>query len=329
MSSMKFRRSCSSCNATFFASDRRAQYCPKCQRKKPEPRVEPVREMARPMPIGGARRPERSERVFTSAPRPMAKPQKKAPAKEAAPRRTARPPKANELTDELRKKIETSYLSLKDSIDSFKKLHAQISQELWVKTQVVADVLTRFRRQLRSKEHCTLSAPERQAVIARYLEFVRTLTRPTEGRRSAIAKELHLPDQEVVLAVREWSNEIMNTLDRMQLFAIEKEYWRMVENGGHRFAELPELIAAHLGFASADQVARWLDQLHDESKLSTATDSVAAEKVESLIKHYHEYLQEPKPPEKSLHTTLAKLVELLPSQVHQVLCEYRCRRRPK
>ncbi|MEW6734147.1 MAG: hypothetical protein AB1489_22670 [Acidobacteriota bacterium] len=320
MSSMKFRRSCASCNATFFASDRKASYCPKCARKKPEPRPQPSRTITTT--------PTRPQAPRAHSTAPVAKaPSKPRPASSPAPRRNLRLPKITELTPDLRAKIEATYQSLKGSGDPLKKLHAQISQELWVKVKLVAEVVSQLRQQAAPKETCNLLEAERQQVIERYLKLIRENIRPQEGRRSVIARELNLPQREVVLAVREWSNEIMGQLNRIQLFTIEKEYWRVIENGNYKFVDLPKVISSRVGFATADQVARWLDQLHDDTKVARVSPP-PQEKVDQIIMEYHRYLEQPTPPEHSLHNTLAKTLGVLPNQIHRVLCDYRCRRRP-
>src|SRR5205807_10213771 len=90
--------------------------------------------------------------------------------------------------------------------------------------------------------------------------------RPTLGRRKAMAQELSLPEQEVILAVREWSYSEMNKLSRKQLFEIEKEYWHLVEEGA-KAKNIPVLITDRVKFATLEQVERWIDQLNDDTKL--------------------------------------------------------------
>src|SRR5436309_1950820 len=110
MSSMKFRRTCGGCNATFFATDRRAIYCPKCARKKQEQRAQTAVDtsVARPQSSQVHETASKPEKVRHKAPsaRPPVKP------------RIPRPPKVAALTDELRVKIEAAYNQFKDSIDS-------------------------------------------------------------------------------------------------------------------------------------------------------------------------------------------------------------------
>src|SRR2546430_387414 len=121
----------------------------------------------------------------------------------------------------------------------------------------------------------------------------------------------------------------MGTLNRSQLFQIEKEYWRIVEAGNCKFADIPHLIAERVGFASPEQVARWLDQLHDETKVAKLPPASSVEEANSIIEHYHKYLEQAEPPEESLHWTVARKLDVRPGLVHRVLCEYRCSRKPE
>jgi hypothetical protein len=318
---MKFRRTCGGCNATFFATDRRAIYCPKCSRKKQEQRAQPAPEVAAPRPPVSQTRP--------IAPRQGKPAQPKQTAAQPAKQKVPRPPKTGQLTDELRAKIEASYNSLKDSFDSLKKLHAKISHDLWAKPMIVADVVRKLHHKPVNTEKCTLPDGEREKVITRYLDYIRSGTRPPEGRRSVIARELNLPSREVILAVREWANNNIGQLTRAQLFEIEKEYWRAVEEGNHKFADIPQLISQRLGFPTVDQVNRWLDQLHDYTKITKSSTTLSEEQTNTVIEQYKEYLKQAEPPEESLHWTLARRLGVLPSQVHRVLCEYRCSHKPE
>lgn len=315
---MKFRRTCSSCNATFFSEDRRAPYCPKCARKKAAAPPPPPPSFAK-----SSGRPPGKD--FS---KPGGDPRKR-PEK---PKRPAQPriPKASELTPELRTKIETAFLQIPEGpLESLKKLHAQISHAVWVKPKLVADVLVQLRKQRASNEKCTLPEADRQKVLTHYLALIAKDMRPEEGRRAYLAKELNLPPREVVLAIREWSLNVMGRLTRQQLFEIEKCYWHLIqENGHYKYVQLPELIANKVGFASSEQIARWLDQIHDNTKLLKVNVNATDEQKEQVIKLYKDYLQESVPPLESLHHTLAKAVGLNPNQVHRILCDYRRELRP-
>jgi hypothetical protein len=313
MSSMKFKRSCSSCNVTFFATDRRASFCPKCTRKNQEQRSQPP-----------AAKPQLQNRTAPSFDgKQNIAPTRTIDARPVIKQKIQRPPKADQMTEELFTKVEAAYNSLKDSIDSLKKLHAQISHDLWVKPAVVAEAVKKLRQKPVSQNQCSLSDDDRKRVLIRYLEYVRSGERPVDGRRHVIAREMDISVQEVILAVREWSNQIMGSLNRKQLFTIEKEYWRILETGDHKFSEMPEIIAERIGFATPEQVARWLDQLHDDTKLRVNEQDLSEEIREKIINNYHEYLNQADPPEESLHWFLARKFSLAPNQIHRVLCSYR------
>lgn len=330
MSSMKFRRTCNGCNATFFATDRRAQYCPKCAKKKqesapaPKPAFQP-----RPRPQT-ANRPETTEkRSFDRRPAEQ-KPKEKAAEAKAPKRRQLRPPKTSILTDELRTKIQAAYELYKDTIESLKVLHAKISQELWAKPAIVAQVVKELKpKPVKLFDNCTLTEEQKAKVIGKYLEMVRHCIRPEEGRRNAISHQTGVPKEEVILAVREWSTKEMGSLSRLQLFEIEKVYWELLSSQKCRFTELPEIISSRLNYVSPDQVARWLDQLHDTSKLKKEGAEPSKEQIDQVIGYYRDYLLAKAPPEHSLHRTISKKVGVSPEWVHVILCDYRCKSRPE
>ncbi|KAF0235899.1 MAG: hypothetical protein FD167_4566, partial [bacterium] len=189
MSGMKFRRSCNSCNTTFFAEDRRAFLCPKCAKKKaaapPPPVTKPV--FNKPTQSSYSAKPVNN----TTPSRPsFANPAQRKfvkPSKPIRPR-VARQPKIGVLTDELRDKIIDAYSANKDSINSAKMLHAKISHELWVKPKLVADTINQLRKQEKATiERCTLPDEDREKVLAIYLKLIREDIRPLEGRRNYIA----------------------------------------------------------------------------------------------------------------------------------------------
>ncbi len=330
MSGMKFRRSCNSCNTTFFAEDRRAFLCPKCAKKKaaapPPPVTKPV--FNKPTQSSYSAKPVNN----TTPSRPsFANPAQRKfvkPSKPIRPR-VARQPKIGVLTDELRDKIIDAYSANKDSINSAKMLHAKISHELWVKPKLVADTINQLRKQEKATiERCTLPDEDREKVLAIYLKLIREDIRPLEGRRNYIANVLSLPQQEVILVVREWSNNIMGQLSRQQLFLIEKEYWRIVtQENHHKFSDLPKVISENLGFVSLEQSSRWLDQLHDNTKLAKVP-MVEEEKQKQIIEAYQQYLAQTEPPPQALHTTFAKTFGVKALQVHRTLCDYRCQLKP-
>jgi hypothetical protein len=218
----------------------------------------------------------------------------------------------------------------KDLADPIKKLHAKISHELWVKPKLVADTINQLRKQEKAlSETCSLTEEEKEKVLAIYLDLISKDVRPAEGRRNFIADKLSLPAKEVILAVREWSNNIMGQLSRQQLFLIEKEYWRIItEDKQHSFADLPKVISQNLGFVTLEQSTRWLDQLHDNTKL-VKVPILEEEKQKQIIEAYKEYLAKSEPPPQALHTTFAKTFGVKALQVHRTLCDYRCQLRPE
>lgn len=339
---MKFRRSCNSCNITFFAEDRRAVYCPKCAKKKAST---PAPAPPKPIVNKGATAPvNNTYNKYNTNTKPAfsksapsfqnkstdARPFQKKIVRPSKPKiRIARQPKIGVLTDELKDKIIAAYNLYKETSDSIKALHAKISQELWVKPKLVADTITQLRKQEKANlEHCSLSDEDRQKVISLYLKLVDDNIRPTEGRRNFIATQLSLPPREVILAVREWSYEIMGQLTREQLFIIEKEYWRIITSEPHHtFADLPRVISTNLSFVSFHQASRWLDQLHDNTKLKNIAE-LSEELQKQIIEAYHQYLSKPEPPPQALHSTFAKTFGVKALQVHRTLCDYRCQKKP-
>lgn len=318
---MKFRRTCNSCNATFFTEDRRGFYCAKCVRKKaaippPPPPPEKPAFVRRDSSLG-------TKPASSSDGQPLLKTFKqRKPGKFKS--KTPRIPKSAELTPELEAQIAAAYEELKESDEPLKKIHATISNKIWAKLQIVAQVVGNLRpRKRKSNEQCSLSDEQRQQVLDCYLELVAQNERPEEGRRSYIAKKLQLPEREVILAVREWSFGTMGQLSRQQLFLIEKEYWHIIStNKDYSLAELPKTIAESVGFAAVEQVSRWLDQLHDNTKIITVIPP-STEVKQSIIEAYLDYLKQSSPPGKALHTTLAKANGVTSKEVHRVLCDYR------
>lgn len=298
MSGMRFKRTCDSCNIVFFATDRKASYCPKCIKQEARANL--------PTPE------KRSLERFSTL--------------KKKPKRVQRPAKTATLTPELREKILAAYAAHKEREQSLRVLHAIISQEVWAKPCVVAQVIKEA--QPTPEKKCTLSEEQKSQVIALYLKMIAEDVRPAEGRRTRIARLLQLPRQEVVLAVREWSNATIGVLTREQLFEIEKAYWHFTTSGNHTYAKLPSLISQKVGFASEEQVLRWLDQLHDSSRLTRVDPKATPEIIEKVRAEYRNYLQQPKPPEQSLHYTLAKMFEMTPARIHKILCDYRLEHKP-
>src|SRR5215212_9294645 len=124
MSGMKFRRTCTVCNATFFSPDRKAAYCLKCMKKR----------VVKHVPAE-ARIAAHTTRV---APRPA--PLAPMPLSSAPKQKPARVAKASALTSELRERITELYeAEFSGRPIQTKEMHSQIANKLWVKRQLVAD----------------------------------------------------------------------------------------------------------------------------------------------------------------------------------------------
>lgn len=313
MSGMKFRRTCTVCNSTFFSPDRKAAYCLKCLKKRvvkhvpAEPRV-PVS----PSPV-----PHRA----SSAPAPVSV------SSGGGARRTkqTRAPKASVLTSDLRERI----LRLYDEQYATgqiqpREIHTQIANKLWLKRQLVAEVI----RDL-VQPKVTLTDDLRVRAVEMYKRFVESGHRPAGGRRRAISAALGLPYKQVMKAIREWSMSEYSkspnpTPSRLQLFEIEKMYWRELHSQRYRLTELPDKIAEHLGFVTRWQVLRWLDVLHDDQHAFDNVPDPAVEVQGQILSAYSEYLESPEPPEHGLHYSIAgQIAKVSPRQVHKVLQSYR------
>jgi len=310
MSGMKFRRTCTVCNSTFFSPDRKAAYCLKCIKKRVVKHVPaearasvPVTRVApRPAPPVGVARPG-----------PVAK---------QKPPRTA---KAAALTPELRQRIIEVYMGeFSGRPLPTKDVHSQIANRLWVKRQLVADTI---RDLLQSKALVTEGIKER--AIEMYQRFVESGHRPEGGRRRAISAALGVPYKQVMKVIREWSlseyeHSPTPTPTRLQLFEIEKLYWEELEKQRYRLTELPQKIAENLGYVTRWQVLRWLDVLHDDQRSFSNVPDPSPEVQEQILKAYKQYLNSPSPPEHGLHYSIAgQLEKVSPRQVHKVLQNYR------
>jgi hypothetical protein len=308
MGGMKFRRSCYSCGAAFFTTDRKAGYCPKCARSKP----------AEPSFDKGDFQADKSQSRFSNAPSVQPKPKEKKP---------PRPAKTDTLTPEVQEQIIELYKSL--SVDELLMLHeinTKISNQLWVNHKLVKGVVHNFRRRSIQPQ---LSEEQRASVIEMYRQFVKTMQRPERGRRRTISASLGLSLKSVCNTVRELTiseSEKSPTpiLSRDQLFAIEKLYWDELKKQEHNLAQIPDLIANQLGFATSWQVLRWIDMLNDdESKLGNVEDP-PPDIQQQILKLYADYLAATEPPDKGLHSTIAKQLEgVNPKQIHKVLGHYR------
>jgi hypothetical protein len=308
---MKFRRTCSVCNATFFSPDRKAAYCLKCVKKKivkhvPAEARTPVAQPARATP--------------RAIPRPVA------PPRPVRKQKVLRPPKVAEMTPELRERILQAYREEYNGQAATREVHNKIAEKVWAKRQLVADVLRDI-----TKVNVVLSAEEKQRAIEMYQRFVETGHRPEGGRRRAISVALGVPFKQVVKAIRDWSLSQYSksptpTPSRIQLFEIEKIYWNELHEKRYGLRELPDRIAEQLGYVTRWQVLRWLDVLHDDERAFAKVPDPEPEVQEEILKAYREYLSSNEPPEQGLHYTIAGRFEhLTPRQVHKVLQSYRHR----
>jgi hypothetical protein len=203
-------------------------------------------------------------------------------------------------------------------------VHAQIANKLWLKRQLVADVI---RETLQSR---TILTDELKArAIQMYQRFVESGHRPEGGRRRAISSALDVPYKQVMKLIREWSMAEYEKSptpipNRQQLFEIEKLYWEELNKGRFRLTELPQKIADQLGYVTRWQVLRWLDVLHDDERTFANVPDPAPEVQQQILDAYAEYLASPAPPEHGLHYSIAgQIAKVSPRQVHKVLQNYR------
>jgi hypothetical protein len=308
MSGMKFRRTCTVCNATFFSPDRKAAYCLKCIKKRVVKHVPAEAKVAAP--------------VTRVAPRPAPSMGAARPVQKAKAPRVA---KAGVLTPELRQRIiETYHVEFASRPIPTKDVHSQIANRLWVKRQLVADTI---RDLLQTKSVVTDDMKTR--AIEMYQRFVESGHRPEGGRRRAISAALGVPYKQVMKVIREWSlseyeQSPTPTPTRQQLFEIEKLYWEELNKGRYRLTELPQRIADQLGYVTRWQVLRWLDVLHDDQRSFANVPEPPPEVQQQILEAYQQYLDEPAPPEHGLHYSIAgQLGKISPRQVHKVLQNYR------
>ncbi len=308
MSGMKFRKTCSVCNTTFFSPDRRALYCLKCVKKRVVKHV--------PRPPAPVRASSPAPRSAAPAGRPAAAPRKK---------RIARAPKVDALTSEIRERIIKVYEEeFEEQETLLRDVHAQIANKLWVKRQLVADVLREFHQ-----AQIVITEEQKARAIEMYQRFVESGHRPEGGRRRAISVTLNVPYKQVMKAIREWSvGEYQKSPtpnpSRQQLFEIEKLYWQEIEKQRYRLTELPAKIAEQLEYVTRWQVLRWLDVLHDDERTFANVPDPLPEIQQQILDAYKEYLASPAPPEHGLHYSIAGRIEkVTPRQVHKVLQNHR------
>src|SRR5438128_4163115 len=309
MSGMKFRRTCSVCNATFFSPDRKAAYCVKCVKKRVVKHVpseaKAVAQAARVAP-----------RSYASARPDVGETHRSRPTKMA---------KIGTLTTELRQRIVEIYESeYAQRPVQTREMHSQIANKVWIKRQLVADVI---REITQTKPSMTDELKER--AIEMYKRFVESGHRPEGGRRRAISSALGLPYKQVMKIIRGWSmteyaNSPTPNPSRQQLFEVEKMYWDEIHRRRYRLTELPDKIAESLGYVTRWQVLRWLDVLHDDQRTFANVADPSPEAQQQILDAYAEYLSSPSPPEHGLHYSIAgRIAKVSPRQVHKVLQNYR------
>ena len=306
---MKFRRTCSVCNATFFSPDRKAAYCLKCLKKRVVKHVpteaKVVAETTRVAP-----------RAFTAPGPPLGEPSRQRPARVA---------KIAALTPELRRRVIEIYeAEYAEGPVQTREVHAQIANKLWVKRQLVADVIREI-----TQSKVALTDDLKARAIEMYQRFVESGHRPEGGRRRAISSALGLPYKQIMKIIREWSMAEYETSptpnpSRLQLFEIEKMYWNELNQQRYRLTELPSKIAEELGYVSRWQVLRWLDVLHDDERAFSNVPDPSPEAQQQILEAYVEYLRSPTPPEHGLHYSIAgQIAKVSPRQVHKVLQNHR------
>jgi hypothetical protein len=259
-------------------------------------------------------------RPVPHAPVPVAEPHRKPPPRSA---------KTGALTPELRRRITEIYeQEYAGRAVPTRDVHSQIANKLWLKRQLVADVLREV-----AQARTTMTEELKARAIQMYQRFVESGHRPEGGRRRAISSALNVPYKQVMKVIREWSmaeyeKSPTPNPTRQQLFEIEKLYWNELKAQRHRLTELPQKIADQLGYVTRWQVLRWLDVLHDDQLSFSNVPDPPPEAQQQILDAYAEYLTSPSPPEQGLHYSIAgQLPKVSPRQVHKVLQNYRHRMR--
>lgn len=165
-----------------------------------------------------------------------------------------------------------------------------------------------------------LTEEQRTKVLDLYRGMVVAGERPPEGRRKTIAAMLNIPYANVAEVVR---NYITHERYRRTNFDIEKSYWQAIRAGETNARAIARQIAARLNLEEG-RIWWWLEKLHEPRKSFAKDPEVEEEKRAQILAEYETYLQQPDPPEKGLHETLAERIGgLMPRQVHKVLWEHR------
>ncbi|HEU5237656.1 MAG TPA: hypothetical protein VFU37_10970 [Pyrinomonadaceae bacterium] len=244
---------------------------------------------------------------------------------ESSRQRPARVAKITTLTPELKRRVIEIYEEeFATRPVQTREVHAQIANKLWLKRQLVADVIREI-----TQSKVALTDELKTRAIEMYQRFVESGHRPEGGRRRAISSALGLPYKQVMKIIREWSMAEYETSptpnpSRQQLFEIEKMYWNELIKRRYRLTELPSKIADELGYVSRWQVLRWLDVLHDDERAFANVPDPAPEAQQQILDAYTEYLNSAAPPEHGLHYSIAgQIAKVSPRQVHKVLQNHR------
>ena len=306
---MKFRRTCSFCNATFFSPDRKATHCLKCLKKR----------VVKHVPA--------ESKVQTHTPRLAPKPAASFGAPAVSAPRT-RPPRASKvavLTPEIHRRIvQTFEQEYADGSVPLREVHSQIAGKLWVKRQLVADVIREI-----TQSKAAIAEDQKRRAVEMYQRFVESGHRPEGGRRRAISVALGLAYKQVMKLIREWSmaeyeKSPTPSPNRQQLFEVERLYWEELQAQRHRLTELPGRIADQLGYITRWQVLRWLDVLHDDERTFATVPDPPADVQQQILEAYMEYLASSAPPDHGLHYSIAgRIGKVSPRQVHKILQSYR------
>ncbi|MGH9769565.1 MAG: hypothetical protein ACREAB_19235, partial [Blastocatellia bacterium] len=248
---MKFRLQCAGCGATFFAPDRKSRHCPKCVKKGASKKK------------ASETKPNVAQSLASHLGFKLGRESNKEPKPRAEP--ASRPPKAAELTPELREQMIQIYQEqFAAGAAPANEIISQISDRLWVRRKVIGHVVNRL---IHPAVPITPELKER--IIEMYKGYVERSERPAGGRRRTIAAEVGIPLHQVRNIVYEWSlsqyaQSPTPELSREQRFEVEKAYWDELGSKRYRYDELPEKIAERLGYVTAYQVLRWLDTLYDD-----------------------------------------------------------------
>jgi hypothetical protein len=222
------------------------------------------------------------------------------------------------LTEELKARIGQEFEFFKAQKDlTRRKIHALIGRKMGIPKKLVAQALQA------AEDNIPVDPEQEKEIITRYCGYVERLERPPKGRRKTIAADLGLTYRKVAVTVREWKRKQppLKNLTREQRFGIEKNYFRLLDEG-KSLSQVQDELVKDSGY-SLWQVSRYLDLLHDgENRLKKVMD-VTPEQSETILRGYQEYLLAPGPPKPFLHTLLAERAGVDYRQVHKVLLAYR------